>query len=461
MIMRFILCRQFSRSLNAIRNVGIIAHIDAGKTTTTERILYNCGKINVVGEVDHGTTMTDYLDQERERGISITSAVATITWKEHEINLIDTPGHVDFTLEVERSLTILDGAITVIDASKGVEAQTHTVWNQAKSHNISNIFFVNKFDKKNANLTLCLKSISQKLSSTVPLLINLPYYCPETGQFIGIVDIINLQMEFWDMTNKSSKDILTESYIRKISDDEVIFKSCINARKKLLESLTDLEDGPIRESFLILDNPEILIPPQMIVDAIRKVTISAKASPVIIGSSKMNIGITNILNNIVTYLPDPTEKISSKFANLGIHPDFFSALAFKVIQDKYKGTLTFLRLYSGILKPGQLVKNLTRSVSENIKNIIQITGDHFVELKSSSSGNIVAVSGLNHCYTGDLLIDSNMPRVSKDDVYSNLIYIPTPVIYASIEASGLSEVKNLEKALSELSKEDPSLKVFR
>lgn len=214
--------------------------------------------------------------------------------------------------------------------------------------------------------------------------------------------------------------------------------------------------------------------------SIVKVTLSAKASPVLIGSSKMNIGVTNILNKIITYLPDPSEKLSPPiFANLAAHPDHVAALAFKVIHDKYKGPLTFVRLYSGVLKPGQVVRNATRSVNEKvlrhtagprvtlsvspwkIENIIQITGDHFVELQSSSTGNIVAVSGLNQCCTGDLLIDPAMPHAAESELYSDLISVPSPVIFASIEASGLSEIRNLEKALAELSKEDPSLKVRR
>ncbi|XP_013047569.3 ribosome-releasing factor 2, mitochondrial isoform X1 [Anser cygnoides] len=457
--------------ISRIRNIGIMAHIDAGKTTTTERMLYYSGYIRTLGDVDDGDTVTDFMVQERERGITIQSAAVTFDWKDYRINLIDTPGHVDFTLEVERCLRVLDGAVAVFDASAGVEAQTLTVWRQADKHQIPRICFLNKMDKNRASFTYAVESIKQKLK-TKPLLLQLPI--GEAKTFRGLVDVVTKEQIIWKPTSDMDDGKHFEQKPLLETDDPNLFQEVQDARNTLIEQVADLDDefaelvlGEYSENF-------DLLPADKLQSAIRRVTLAQKAVPVLCGSALKNKGVQPLLDAITMYLPAPNER---SYEFLQWYKDDLCALAFKVLHDKCRGPLVFIRVYSGSLKPQSAVYNINKSCTERISRLLLPFADQQIEIPSLMPGNIALTVGLKQSATGDTIVsskasavaaaqragrDTGRERRSSSDVESLLlagVEIPEPVFFCTIEPPSMAKQQDLDNALSCLQREDPSLKV--
>ncbi|NXI94387.1 RRF2M factor, partial [Psophia crepitans] len=455
--------------ISRIRNIGIMAHIDAGKTTTTERMLYYSGYIRTLGDVDDGDTVTDFMVQERERGITIQSAAVTFDWKDYRINLIDTPGHVDFTVEVERCLRVLDGAVAVFDASAGVEAQTLTVWRQADKHQIPRICFLNKMDKTRASFTYAVESIKQKLK-TKPLLLQLPV--GEAKTFRGLVDVVTKEQIIWKPDLDDGKNF--EQKLLLEADDPSLFQEVQDARNTLIEQVADLDDefaelvlGEYSENF-------DLIPADKLQSAIRRVTLAQKAVPVLCGSALKNKGVQPLLDAITMYLPAPNER---SYEFLQWYKDDLCALAFKVLHDKCRGPLVFVRVYSGSLKPQSAVYNINKSCTERMSRLLLPFADQQIEIPSLMPGNIALTVGLKQSATGDTIVSSKASAVaaarragrdageekrSTSDVESLLlagVEIPDPVFFCTIEPPSMAKQEDLDNALSCLQREDPSLKV--
>ncbi|NXT77243.1 RRF2M factor, partial [Zapornia atra] len=454
--------------ISRIRNIGIMAHIDAGKTTTTERMLYYSGYIRTLGDVDDGDTVTDFMVQERERGITIQSAAVTFDWKDYRINLIDTPGHVDFTVEVERCLRVLDGAVAVFDASAGVEAQTLTVWRQADKHQIPRICFLNKMDKTRASFTYAVESIKQKLK-TKPLLLQLPI--GEAKTFRGLVDVVTKEKIIWKPDLDDGKNF--EQKLLLEVDDPNLFQEVQDARNTLIEQVADLDDefaelvlGEYSENF-------DLIPPDKLQSAVRRVTLAQKAVPVLCGSALKNKGVQPLLDAITMYLPAPNER---SYEFLQWYKDDLCALAFKVLHDKCRGPLVFVRVYSGSLKPQSAVYNINKSCTERMSRLLLPFADQQIEIPSLMPGNIALTVGLKQSATGDTIVSSKASAVaaarragrdarekkSTSDTESLLlagVEIPDPVFFCTIESPSIAKQEDLDNALSCLQREDPSLKV--
>ncbi|XP_040512023.2 ribosome-releasing factor 2, mitochondrial isoform X2 [Gallus gallus] len=458
--------------ISRIRNIGIMAHIDAGKTTTTERMLYYSGYIRTLGDVDDGDTVTDFMVQERERGITIQSAAVTFDWKDYRINLIDTPGHVDFTVEVERCLRVLDGAVAVFDASAGVEAQTLTVWRQADKHQIPRICFLNKMDKNRASFTYAVESIKQKLK-TKPLLLQLPI--GEAKTFRGLVDVVTKEQMIWKPTSDLDDGKFFEQKPLLESDDPSLFQEVQDARNTLIEQVADLDDefaelilGEYSENF-------DLIPSDKLQSAIRRVTLAQKAVPVLCGSALKNKGVQPLLDAITMYLPAPHER-SYEFLQW-YKDDDLCALAFKVLHDKSRGPLVFIRIYSGSLKPQSAVYNINKSCTERMSRLLLPFADQQIEIPSLMPGNIALAVGLKQSATGDTLVSSKASAVAAarqagrsaggeqrntGDIESLLlagVEVPEPVFFCTIEPPSMAKQQDLDNALSCLQREDPSLKV--
>ncbi|XP_060617645.2 ribosome-releasing factor 2, mitochondrial [Anolis sagrei] len=457
--------------LSKIRNIGIMAHIDAGKTTTTERMLYYSGYIRTLGDVDDGDTVTDFMAQERERGITIQSAAVTFDWKGHRINLIDTPGHVDFTVEVERSLRVLDGAVAVFDASAGVEAQSLTVWRQADKHHVPRICFLNKMDKNGASFTLAVESIEQKLKAK-PLLVQLPV--GEAKTFRGIVDVVTQHQIIWkSATDLDDGKIFELKSLKEINDPELL-RNATETRNALIEQVADLDDefaelvlGDFSESFDSL-------PADKLHSAIRRVTLAQKAVPVLCGSALKNKGVQPLLDAITRYLPAPDE---CSYDFLEWYKDDLCALAFKVLHDKQRGPLVFLRIYSGKMKPQSAVYNINKNCTERMSRLLLPFADQQIEISSATAGNIVLTVGLKQSATGDTIVSSKASAVAaarqagrnvrsphgQDGEAQNLllagIEVPEPVFFCTIEPPSMARQADLDNALSSLQREDPSLKV--
>ena len=402
--------------MNRIRNVGIIAHIDAGKTTTTERFLYYSGLTSEMGEVHDGDTVTDYMEQERERGITITSAAVTFPWNKHRINLIDTPGHVDFTVEVERSLSVLDSALVVLDAGAGVEAQTVTVWSQADRHNVPRIVYLNKMDKQNADVDLCLKSI-RRLGSE-PLMLHHAIK-KSAKDFIGIVDLVTMEKMMWD---NSSKDCDGSDFkVDPLSEKDDLYEECLRNRESMIAQLAD-EDESVAESLLSHDDVS-QIPLNILKDAVRRLTINRTFIPVLCGSSFRKVAVHPLMDAIIDLLPSPLDVVKR---NTSYFAGFFCGLAFKVMHHKQMGSLTFVRVYSGELKPGTRIYNVNRNRQESVSRIYVALADQFKEVPYITAGNIVVVSGLE-CVTGDTLVTSASILQEVSDMTSfslSLVYPP-------------------------------------
>jgi len=432
------------KNIEKVRNIGIVAHIDAGKTTTTERILYYTGVIHRMGEVDDGTTVTDWMKQERERGITITSASVTCRWLDHRINIIDTPGHVDFTIEVERCLRVLDGAVVVFCAVGGVEPQSETVWRQADRYGISKVVFVNKMDRIGADFFNVCKEIKEKFSVTP-----VPITCPDGAghNFSGVVDLIEWKHLLFDEESSGAKVI---SNILQPS----LEKDCTPLRKSLLELIADADDEAM-EQYL----KEETISVERIKKVLRSLTIKNKIVPVLAGSALRKKGIQPLLDAIVNYLPSPSEVP----AMIGYSPDGekveerksdikapFSAYAFKIQDDAFANQLTYLRIYSGSLKTGSTVLNSTRNRKEKVGKLLLMHSNRREEIGGAVSGDIVATVGLRWTKTGDTLCDPAHPVVFEP------IRFPEPVVFRAIEPKFKADESRLDEVLNRIAGEDPS-----
>jgi len=433
--------------LQKIRNIGIMAHIDAGKTTTTERILYYTGKTYRMGEVDEGAAVMDWMEQEKERGITITSAATTCYWREHQINIIDTPGHVDFTAEVERSLRVLDGAIAIFCGVGGVEPQSETVWRQADKYNVPRIAYVNKMDRVGADFENTLRMMRERLG-TKAVAIQIPVGQGE--MFAGIIDLVEMNYRIYH-----------EETFGATFEDLPIPKSFMEtARKKreeLLEALSDYDDR-LMEKFL----SEKPIEPEEIKKALRKGSLDAKVVPVLCGASFKNKGVQKLLDVVVDYLPSPVDLPAVK----GVNPESgeteerkvsddepFSALAFKIVSDPFIGKLTYFRVYSGFTKVGTVVLNGNNGEKERLSRVLRMHANQRKEIEEVYAGDIVAVVGLKSVSTGNTFCDRDHPIVLEKMVF------PEPVIAVAIEPKTKTDQDKLTGSLSKLSDEDPTFKV--
>ncbi|MCS7279869.1 MAG: elongation factor G [Thermodesulfobacteriaceae bacterium] len=433
--------------LQTTRNIGFVAHIDAGKTTTTERVLYYTGKTYKIGEVHEGTAVMDFLPQEQERGITITSACTTTFWRGHRINIIDTPGHVDFTIEVERSLRVLDGTVVIFCAVGGVEPQSETVWRQANKYKVPRLAFINKMDRVGANFERVVEEIKQRLGAN-PLIIQLPLGTEEN--FTGVIDLVEMKAIVWD------EDILGAKY-RYLEIPEDLRNKVEEYKLRMIEKLADINDE-IMEKYL--EGKELSS--EELKRAIREATISFKVVPVLCGSAFKNKGIQPLLDAIVDYLPSPLDIPPVK----GINPDTkeieerptdpeapLAALAFKIMTDPYVGTLTFLRIYSGYLESGMGVYNSTKRKKERIGRLVRMHANHREEISYASAGDIVAALGLRITTTGDTLCDETHP------IELEKLEIPEPVISVAVEPKTKADQDKLGIALQKIALEDPSFRV--
>jgi elongation factor G len=434
-------------SLSKIRNFGIAAHIDAGKTTTTERVLYYTGKTHKIGEVHDGSTVMDWMEQERERGITITSAATYCKWQDMQFNIIDTPGHVDFTVEVERSLRILDGVVVVFDSGNGVEPQSETVWRQADKYGVPRIAFLNKMDKIGADFFMVIDDIKQKLGVN-PLPIQIPIGIE--SNFKGIVDLVTMNAYVW-----SDKAFGAEFNIIDIPID--LKKKAYYMHNKMIELLADYSDD-IMNNFMEEKEPTI----DQIKNAIRKATLRIKLIPILCGTAFKNKGIQPILDAVCDYLPSPLDRRGFS----GINPETgltdvrdvndkapFSALAFKIQADPYIGKLTYFRVYSGTLESGSYVYNPTKNIRERISRIVRMHSNNREEIKFVGTGDIVAAVGLKNTSTGDTLCDETKPILLES------MDFPEPVIDLSIEPKSKSDEEKLSMALNRLAEEDPTFRI--
>jgi elongation factor G len=435
--------------LAKVRNIGIMAHIDAGKTTTTERILFYTGVNYKIGEVHDGAATMDWMPQEQERGITITSAATTCSWDDHLINIIDTPGHVDFTVEVERSLRVLDGAVAVFDGVAGVEPQSETVWRQADRYQVPRIAFINKLDRTGAVYTRTYEMLIDRLKAPVVLL-QLPIGVE--GDFAGVVDLIDMKAYVWDLeANKGDEFEVKEIPADMLAEAKV-------KRAEMIEKLADVDDA-VMELFMEEKEPSR----EQIIAAIRKGTIEFKVVPVIMGSAFKNKGVQQMLDAVVRYLPSPLEVGAIKGFKQGdpsveidrapSEDEPFSALAFKIMSDPHLGKLTYIRIYSGKLEPGTSVLNATKDRRERIGKIYQMHANKREERESASAGLIVAVMGLKDTTTGDTLCDQDKPVVLES------MDFPDPVIHVAIEPKTKNDQDKLATAIQRLAEEDPTFHV--
>jgi len=433
--------------LSHTRNIGIMAHIDAGKTTTTERILYYTGRTYKIGEVHEGAAVMDWMEQEQERGITITSAATTANWKGYWINIIDTPGHVDFTVEVERSLRVLDGAVAVFDAVAGVEPQSETVWRQADRYNVPRICFVNKMDRTGADFYRCVDMIRGRLNGT-PVVIQLPI--GNEADFHGVVDLVTMVAHYWP-----SDGMGEEWEDRAIPND--MTADAEQYRHDLIEAVAD-HDEAIMEAYLGDEDVSI----DMLRKALRSATVAGNLNPIMCGSAFKNKAVQPLLDAITWYLPSPLD-IPPYVAT---HPvtgaaevrrpqddEPFSALAFKIMSDPYVGRLTYLRVYSGTLKSGDSVLNAMRDRKERIGRILQMHANHREDKDAVFAGDIVAIVGLKNTLTGDTLCDPSAPVLLEEMTF------PAPVIDVAIEPKSKVDSEKLGTALQKLSEEDPTFRV--
>src|SRR5579862_6986927 len=430
------------------RNIGIMAHIDAGKTTTTERILYYTGISYKIGEVHDGAAVMDWMEQEQERGITITSAATTCEWADHTINIIDTPGHVDFTVEVERSLRVLDGAVAVFDAVAGVEPQSETVWRQADRYSVPRICFVNKMDRVGAEFHRCVDMIVDRLNAT-PLVLQLPWGVE--SDFKGVIDLVGMRALLWQTEGLGDKyDVVS------IPDDHA--EAAMEWRDRLLETIAE-HDDEMMELYLEGTEPT----EEQLVAAIRRATIAGSLTPVLCGTAFKNKGVQPMLDAIVDYLPSPADIPSVKGHAVGdedtvverqADPEApFAALAFKIMSDQHLGKLTYMRVYSGTLESGSTVLNSIKGRRERIGKIYQMHANKREERPAAVAGQIVAVMGLKDTTTGDTLCAMNAPVVLESMTF------PAPVINVAIEPRTKSDQEKLGTAIQRLAEEDPTFQV--
>jgi len=433
-------------SLNKTRNIGIMAHIDAGKTTVTERILFHTGKIHKIGETHEGAATMDWMAQEMERGITITSAATTAFWKEHMINIIDTPGHVDFTVEVSRSLRVLDGAIAVLDAQAGVEPQTETVWRQATEYHVPRIVFVNKMDKTGANFDFSVQSLHKRLGVNAHP-IQVPIGSETT--FDGIIDIVNMKAYHYE--GNDNEEAIEVDIPSEYLDDAML------RRDELIASLSDFDDELM---MLYLEEEEISV--ELLKSAIRKATLSVNFFPVMCGTAFKNKGVKLVLDAVIDYLPAPTDvpnikgidKNEKEVVINSTDEAPFAALAFKVMTDPFVGKLTFFRVYSGSVKAGSYLMNSNKGKKERLGRILRMHANDRTEVKEVFAGDIAAAVGFKDTTTGDTLCDE------KKMVILEKMNFPEPVISVAIEPKTKGDQDKMGVALQKLSEEDPTFKTY-
>ncbi|MGQ7657565.1 elongation factor G [Streptococcus suis] len=438
------MAREFS--LEKTRNIGIMAHVDAGKTTTTERILYYTGKIHKIGETHEGASQMDWMEQEQERGITITSAATTAQWNNHRVNIIDTPGHVDFTIEVQRSLRVLDGAVTVLDSQSGVEPQTETVWRQATEYGVPRIVFANKMDKIGADFLYSVSTLHERLQANAHP-IQLPIGSED--EFRGIIDLIKMKAEIY--TNDLGTDILEEDIPAEYLEQAQEY------REKLVEAVAETDEELMMK---YLEGEEITN--EELKAAIRKATINVEFFPVLCGSAFKNKGVQLMLDAVIDYLPSPLDIPAIK----GVNPDTdaeeerhasdeepFAALAFKIMTDPFVGRLTFFRVYSGVLNSGSYVLNTSKGKRERIGRILQMHANSRQEIETVYAGDIAAAVGLKDTTTGDSLTDE------KAKIILESIHVPEPVIQLMVEPKSKADQDKMGIALSKLAEEDPTFRV--
>jgi elongation factor G len=435
-------------TLDATRNIGIMAHIDAGKTTTTERILFYTGVNYKIGEVHEGAATMDWMEQEQERGITITSAATTCFWREHRINIIDTPGHVDFTVEVERSLRVLDGAVAVFDAVAGVEPQSETVWRQADRYHVPRIAFVNKMDRVGAEFHRCVEMMVTRLAA-VPLVMQLPWGVE--ADFKGVIDLVNMKALLWTSEGKGD----TYETVDVPADH---LESAREYRERLIETAAENDDA-LMEKYLEGEEPSI----EELMAGIRRATVASKINPVFCGTAFKNKGVQPLLDAVVDYLPSPIDVgaitghgVRNEDEVISREPsdsEPFSALAFKIMSDKHLGKLTYIRVYSGHITAGTPVLNSTKDNKERIGKIYLMHANTREERDSVGAGQIVAVQGLKNTTTGDTLSDNAKPVILES------MNFPAPVIHVAIEPRTKVDQQKLGTAIQRLAEEDPTFQV--
>ncbi|VAW41181.1 Translation elongation factor G, partial [hydrothermal vent metagenome] len=436
-----------SLQLDRVRNIGIIAHIDAGKTTTTERILYYTGVIHRMGEVHDGTATMDHMVQEQERGITITSAATTTSWMDHQINIIDTPGHIDFTAEVQRSLRVLDGGVVVFDAVAGVEPQSETVWRQADDYSVPRICFVNKMDRIGADFVRTIGMIRERLGAN-PIAIQLPI--GEEADFRGIIDLLTMEAAIWE-----EDDLGAEAIVGEIP--EAFRQQAEEARQIILERIIETDDS-LMERYLEGEEPSV----DELRAALRSATIKNLVTPVLCGTALRNKGIQRVLDAVIYYLPSPldvppiqgvnpfTDAVESRSPS---DDEPMSALVFKIVTDPYVGKLAYFRVYSGVLRTGDTVQNTTKNRKERIGRILRMHAGHREDVKEIHAGDIAATLGMKTTFTGETLADAKSPIVLES------ITFPEPVIDLAIEPKTNLDQDKMGIALRALSEEDPTFRV--
>ena len=433
--------------LDRYRNIGIMAHIDAGKTTTTERILYYTGRSHKIGEVHDGAAVMDWMEQEQERGITITSAATTCAWSNHRINIIDTPGHVDFTIEVERSLRVLDGAVAVFDGVAGVEPQSETVWRQADKYGVPRICFVNKMDRTGADFFHCVQMIEDRLGAT-PMVTQLPI--GSEADYAGVVDLFEMKAIIW-----KDETLGAEFEVEEIPAELV--SQATEYREKLVELAVELDDVAM-EQYLEGSEPDVAT----LKACVRAGTIEGQFIPVLNGSAFKNKGVQPLLDAVVDFLPSPTDVASISGVRSGTEDRItressdeepFAALAFKVMTDPFVGSLTFIRIYSGVVSSGSAIVNSVKERRERVGRMLAMHSNHREDIEEARAGDIVALAGLKGTSTGDTLCDPNHPVVLER------MEFPDPVIEVAVEPRTKNDQEKMGVALSRLAEEDPSFRV--
>ncbi len=433
--------------LERYRNIGIMAHIDAGKTTTTERILYYTGRSYKLGEVHEGTATMDWMAQEQERGITITSAATTCFWDDYRINIIDTPGHVDFTIEVERSLRVLDGAVAVFDSVAGVEPQSETVWRQADKYGVPRICFINKMDRIGADFPRCVAMIADRLGAR-PLVVQLPIGVE--SDFVGVIDLVGMRAIKWREETLGAQFDIAEIPPEMLAEAKVF-------RGKLVEAAIEQDDAAL-EAYLAGEEPD----EETLRRCIRSGTIGAGFVPVLCGSAFKNKGVQPLLDAVVAYLPAPTDVAAIKGVKMGTnHPvvrhsaddEPFAGLAFKIMSDPFVGSLTFVRIYSGVVTSGSQVLNTVKNSRERVGRMLQMHANHREDIKEARAGDIIAFAGLKGTTTGDTLSDP------ADPVVLERMEFPEPVIEIAVEPKTKGDQEKMSQALARLATEDPSFRV--
>ena len=433
--------------IDRYRNIGIMAHIDAGKTTTTERVLFYTGISHKIGEVHDGNAVMDWMEQEQERGITITSAATTAFWKDHRINIIDTPGHVDFTIEVERSLRVLDGAVCVFDSVAGVEPQSETVWRQADKYDVPRMCFVNKMDRTGADFYRCVDMMKSRLGAT-PLVIQLPLGAE--SDFLGLIDLLEMKQLRWKDESLGAEFVIEEI-------NEALLDDAKKWREQMIEIAVEQDDAAM-EAYLEGEEPDI----ETLKKCIRKGTLSSSFVPVLCGSAFKNKGVQPMLDAVIDFLPSPEDLPPVKGINPADDSEMnrelsdeapFSALAFKIMNDPFVGSLTFCRVYSGVVEAGTTVFNTVKDNKERIGRMLLMHANHREDVKEARSGDIIAIAGLKNVTTGDTLCESTKPIILER------MEFPDPVIEVAVEPKTKADQEKMGVALGRLAAEDPSFRV--